>query len=110
MTVNWIDYNRDNILEVYADYIKEIELNPNKKIVTKALCLVKYKKPKHVYGISGSSQVKYIDTNESIVTTDVLITFISYITINGEVSRPQPIFKTTEPIIKFCPIEHLKFD
>ena len=45
--INWIEYNKENLLREYSNYIAEIEYEKGLHIVTNVLCLVKYKKTKN---------------------------------------------------------------
>lgn len=106
--IEWIEYNKTNLLKTYADYIKQIEESPNKElqIVTNVLCAVAYKEPKPV-GVDRRKPINIIKTNGKVMTSTLIIKYCSHMTTNGKVSGIEFIFGNVSNIIKFCPMESL---
>lgn len=74
-TIEWYDYTRENLLEVYKDYVEEIEKDKELHIVTNVLCMAKWTKPKINNGMNSSTKAKYIVMQNKIMTSSLLIKY-----------------------------------
>ena len=106
--IQWTEYSRENLMKVYADYVKQIEESPNKElqIVTNVLCAVAYKEPKPV-GVDRRKPINIIKTNGKVMTSSLIIKYGTHNTIQGEVSQVEFVFGNVSNVIKFCPMENL---
>lgn len=68
--INWIDYNRENMLKEYSDYVEKIENDHELTIAFNMVCLVEPKKPSFNW---RPEKVKYIKTKGRIVNTVIVM-------------------------------------
>lgn len=73
--IEWYDYTQENLLEVYKDYVEEIEKDKELHIVTNVLCMVKWTKPKINNGMNSLTKAKYIVMQNKIMTSSLLISY-----------------------------------
>lgn len=73
--IEWYDYNEENLLEAYKDYVEEIEKDKDLHIVTNVLCMTKWTKPKINNGMNSSTKAKYITMQNKIMTSTLLISY-----------------------------------
>ena len=107
MEIKFYDCTDENLLKVYADYVKKVNDDHNCCICTNVLCMVNYVKPK----VSGGPTV-YIETDYKLITSALIIRWNDGKCMVDQTPFTQFWFKNvSQPaVIKFARMENIDWD